>query len=162
MPKRWQVDDDLLSALAATSGAAREIVEQIRSRRRGRPAAMESDYRRLAFLWRRFRKLNSGLPDDGAARKFLRVHGKQIEAALNLKRNTAQSLRKAIARGIKENERVRGRRRRDWQIAPAGLADAINGRRYALSTSPYLRAAAEAALLGNDPLGLLFDPFKVR
>lgn len=164
MPKQWQVDDGLLSALAATSAQAQLIVDQIRSnqKRRGRPAASEADYRKLAFRWRGFRRLNGRLTDEQAMRRFLRVCGKEIETALHLKRNTVASLRKAIARGGKENERVRQQRRAAWQIAPAGLAEAVHGRQYAISTNPYVRAAAEAALLGKDVPGLLFDPFKVR
>jgi hypothetical protein len=162
MPKHWKVSDDLLSALATTSPAAQQIVDQIRSNRRGRPAAVEADYRQLAFRWRSFRKLNSGLTDEQAAKKFLRVHGNAIETALHLKRNTVGSLRKGVARGAKEHERVKRQRRAVWQLAPASLAQAVHGRRHVISTNPYLRAAHTAALLGTSVPGLLFDPFKVR
>ena len=152
--KRRILDDELLAALAATGPEALQIVEQIKAqRRRGRPASAEADYRRLQLRWGAFRSLNSGLTADQALRKFLRQRGAEIEKDLNLKRDTVQSLRNAIARGKKESELVRRRRRISWQIVPAGLADAVHGRRRVLIADPdeatLIRYAMEAALLGK-------------
>jgi len=152
--KRRILDDELLAALAATGPAALQIVEQIKARRRrGRPASSEADYRRLELRWKAFRRLNSELTAEQAARKFLRHRGTEIERELNLKRETVQSLRNAIARGEKESERVRRRRRASWQVVPAGLADAVHGRRRVLIADPdeatLIRYAMEAALLGK-------------
>jgi hypothetical protein len=152
--KRRILDDELLEALAATGPEALQIVEQIKAqRRRGRPASAEADYRRLELWWRAFRRLYSELTADQALRKFLRQRGAEIERNLNLKRDTVQSLRNAIARGKKESERVRRRRRASWQITPAGLADAVHGRRRVLIADPdeatLIRHAIEVALLGK-------------
>jgi hypothetical protein len=152
--KRRILDDELLAALAATGPEALQIVEQIKAqRRRGRPASAEADYRRLELWWRAFRRLNSELTADHALRKFLRQRRTEIERNLNLKRDTVQSLRNAIARGKKESERVRRSRRASWQIIPAGLADAVHGRRRVLIADPdeaiLIRHAMEVALLGK-------------
>jgi hypothetical protein len=151
---RRTLDSHLLETLAATGPAAREIVEQIRARRRrGRPQSAEADYRRLQLWWHAFRRLNGELTAEQAAKKFLRQRGRDIERELNLKRDTVQSLRNAVARGEKESERVRRRRRTSWQIIPAGLADAVHGRRRVLITDPdeatMIRYAMQVALLGK-------------
>lgn len=148
MGKRLTLDNHLLDTLAATGPAARDIVEQIRARRRrGRPQSAEANYRRLQLWWNAFRRLNGELTAEQAAQKFLRQRGRDIERELNLKRDTVQSLRNAIARGGKENERVRRRRRASWQIVLGGLAGGF------LVTDPneavLLRAAVRAAYLGE-------------
>src|SRR6516165_11690469 len=109
MPKFWRVDDKQLRALAATGPIAQQIVDQIRSSARGRPAADEADYRRLDLWWKRFRRLNSDLTERQALEKFLRVRGEQVAKTLKLRRQTVGSLRKAIARGAKENKQVKQR-----------------------------------------------------
>jgi hypothetical protein len=97
--------------------------------------------------WKAFRKLNGELTAEHAAKKFLRHYGATIARELNLKRDTVQSLRNAVARGEKESERVRHHRKTSWQIMPAGLAGRM------LVTDPdeavLIRPAMQAALLGN-------------
>jgi hypothetical protein len=148
-------DDDLLHALAALSPEElRQLVEQIRLRRkRGRPAKSAANYRKLELWWKCFRRLNSELAQESAARKFLRIRGSKIARLLNLKRDTAGSLRNAVARGAKESTRLNDSRRTSWQIVPAGLARAVHGRQWRLVTNSneavLLRAAQKAAWLGE-------------
>jgi hypothetical protein len=146
MPKFWRVDDKQLRALAATGPIAQQIVDQIRSSARGRPAADEADYRRLDLWWKRFRRLNSDLTERQALRKFLRVRGEQVAKTLKLRRQTIGSLRKAIARGAKENKQVKRRRIAQWQIIPAGLGLAIQGRQRMMVSDPHEAVLLQAAM----------------
>ena len=146
-----RVDDKLLRALAATGPIAQQIVEQIvdqiRSRGRpGRPGADEADYRRLDLWWKRFRRLNSDLTERQALHKFLRVRGEQVAKTLKLRRQTIGSLRKAIARGAKENKQVKRRRIAQWQIIPAGLGLAIQGRQRMMVSDPHEAVLLQAAM----------------
>ena len=153
MPKLRRVDDKLLRALAATGPIAQQIVDQIRSRGRpGRPGADEADYRRLDLWWKNFRRLNSDLTERQALQKFLRVRGEQVAKTLKLRRQTIGSLRKAIARGAKENKQVKRRRIAQWQIVPTGLGLAVlHGRQWMMVSNPHeavlLRAGMRQALL---------------
>jgi hypothetical protein len=150
MPK---VDQDILDALAATSPAAQQIIEQYRARRRGRPPAAEFQYRRLQAWWKCFRRSHGDLTDEQAARKFLRLRGPAIAKDLGLNRTKFNSLRNAVSRGEKESERVKSRRAARWQIVPAGLAGAVHGRYYRLETDPdmaiLIRGAIHRALLSE-------------
>ena len=143
MPKLRRVDDKLLRALAATGPIAQQIVDQIRSR--GRPAADEADYRRLDLWWKCFRRLNGDLTERQALEKFLRVRGEQVAKTLKLRRKTVGSLRKAIARGAKENKQVKQRRIAQWQIIPTGLALAVHGRQRMMVSDPRAFAGRHAA-----------------
>src|SRR6516165_2045859 len=134
MPKLRLVDDKLLRALAATGPIARQIVDQIRSR--GRPAADEADYRRLDLWWKCFRRLNVDLTERQALEKFLRVRGEQVAKTLKRRRKTVGSLRKARARGAKENKQV---------IIPTGLALAVHGRQRMMVSDPRAFAGRHAA-----------------
>jgi hypothetical protein len=152
MPKLRRVDDKLLRALAATGPIAQQIVDQIRSRSRGRPAADETDYRRLDLWWKCFRRLNRDLTERQALQKFLRVRGEQVAKTLKLRRQTVGSLRKAITRGVKENKQVKRRRIAQWQIVPTGLGLAVlHGRQWMMVSNPHeavlLRAGMRQALL---------------
>ena len=148
MPKLRLVDDKLLRALAATGPIAQQIVEQIvdQIRSRGRPAADEADYRRLDLWWKCFRRLNSDLTERQALRKFLRVRGEQVAKTLKLRRQTIGSLRKAIARGAKENKQVKRRRIAQWRIIPAGLGLAIRGRQRMMVSDPHEAVLLQAAM----------------
>jgi hypothetical protein len=146
MPK-WQVTDELLDALAATSPEARRIVGKIR--RKGAPPKGEFYYRLLEKRWVPFRELNKQLTDTQALGKFLRVMRPAIEKELGLKITTPGTLRKSLARGKKERER-----RLRWQWVPAPLARAIHGQRRMLvkdlNEAVIIRAAMAQALLSRD------------
>jgi hypothetical protein len=146
-------DQDILDALAATSPAAQQIIAQYRAKRRGRPRAAEFQYRRLQSWWKCFRRSNSDLTDEQAARKFLRVRGPAIAKDLGLKRSTVRSLRAAVSRGKKERLLILAERKQKWRIVPTGLADAIHGRYHRIVTDPneaiLIRGAIRLALLGD-------------
>jgi hypothetical protein len=126
MPK-LTIDDGLLAALAATGPAAQQIIEQYKAlhRPRGRPRASENQYRRLQLWWERFCRLNSGLNEEAAAKKFFRLHGDVVAKEIGLKRAKYNSLRNAVLRGSKETVRVRARRAAEWQIVPTSLGQQI-------------------------------------
>jgi hypothetical protein len=143
--KRHILDNEWLEALAASGPAALKIVEQIKSAAPARPPCVRrSRLPQASIVVESFSQIERRI--DGRAR------GKEISAAtiareLNLKRDTVQSLRNAVARGEKESERVRHHRKTSWQIMPAGLAGRM------LVTDPdeavLIRPAMQAALLGN-------------
>jgi hypothetical protein len=148
-----KTNQDILDQLAAISPAAEQIIAQYRARRRGRPPASESQYRRLQLWWKCFRRSNSDLTDEQAARKFFRLRGDAIANDLGLKRTKFNSLRNAVSRGEKESERVRVERRQKWRIVPTGLGDAVHGRYYRIVTDPneaiLIRGAIRLALFGE-------------
>jgi hypothetical protein len=150
------VDDDFLAVLAATSPAAQQMVDELRSshKRRGRPAASESQYRRLELWWKRFRRMNSRLTEEQAAKKFLRLRGETIAKELGLKRSTFHSLRMAVLRGEGESKRLRSHRAAQWQIVPTSLVDKVRtGADHRIVTDAneaiLLRGAMRRALLGE-------------
>ncbi len=156
MAKKLVVDDGFLAILAATSPAAQLLIEELRlsHKRRGRPAASESQYRRLELWWKRFRRTNGQLTEEQAAKKFLRLRGVAIANELGLKRSTFHSLRMAVLRGEGESKRLRSHRAAQWQIVPTGLAEKIlTGKDHRIVTDAneavMLRASVRYALLGK-------------
>jgi hypothetical protein len=147
------LDQDILDQLAATSPAARQLIDQYRARRRGRPRTAEFQYRRLQSWWKCFRRSHSDLTDEQAARKFLRLRGSAIAKDLGLKRTNFNSLRNAVSRGEKESERIKSQRAARWQIVPTSLVDAVHGRHYRIETDPnmaiIIRGAIRRALSGE-------------
>lgn len=152
---RRAVDENLLMAIAATGPAAEAMIRDMLAGRRGRPSKHEAAYRRLHLWWSAFRRLNSGVTEEQALRKFLRVRGDVVKKELGLSRKTAESLRKAIARGNRETARVRAKRHLNWRLIPTGLAQAIHGRARMLVKDPneaaLLRAALTRLLLKDGP-----------
>lgn len=152
MAKRL-VDESLLSAIAALGLIPDAMVRDLLASRRGRPPKDEAAYRRLQLWWRSFRRLNATLTEEQALKRFLRVRGDAVRKELGLSRATAESLRKAVARGGRETERVHESRRQRWRLIPAGLAHAVHGRNWMLVTDPN-----EAAILkGAQARALLHD-----
>jgi hypothetical protein len=154
MATRKNIEEEILRDIAATGPEAARLVEKLRRLHTpGRRPKLDSDFRRLDLRWKSFKKRNSGLDAKQQAKKFFRHHGKQIKAELGLSRQTYDSLRMAVARGAKESANVNQRRRSNWQIVPAGLARAVEGRRYEIVTDPneaaLRRAAIVAAYLGR-------------
>jgi hypothetical protein len=177
--RRLDDDDDILTALAAVSPAARQLVDILRARhkpgrRRTIPAA---NYRKLQ-LWlesfrRQIRRQNSDLDADQAARKFLRVRGKEVEKLLGFKFGKRRSVDKwrgrkltkdesrpgallnAVTRGVKETGRVEARRRKDWKVGLTSLGETLtHGKSRRTYTDPdehtLVTAAMRRALLGGD------------
>jgi len=127
---------DLLAQLAATSPQAAQLVASL-VRKGGRPKAPEAAYRKLALIWRAYRRQQLELTDEIAFPLFLRKYREEIETALGLKRNTFESHRKAVLRGERESERVNGRRRTVWHRGPTySLADGVRGLRRHIVTDP--------------------------
>lgn len=160
MPKRRLHDDeDILSALAAISPAARQLVEDLKARHRpGRRRIPKANFRQLELWWKGFRKRNSKLALEDACNKFLRLHGKQIERHLGIRRGLSlravpaypsarenqgttvdryNSFRNAVARGANETNRVNAGRRETWKIGPTSLGElALRGKHYRIFTDP--------------------------
>jgi hypothetical protein len=153
-----KIDQDFLAALAATSPAAKELVDLYRTRRRGQPRKSDFKYRRLAVWWKCYRRSNSGLTDELAFPGFMRLRGKAIAKDLGLKRSEFNSLRNAIRRGERESERVRYRRTIQLapRIVPSGLVQKIlKGTDWQIVSDPneaiLVRAAFQHFYLGSGP-----------
>jgi len=120
---------DLLAQLAATNPQAAQLVARL-FRKRGRPNAPAAAYKKLALLWRSYRRRHPELTDEEAFPLFRHLHGKQIEVAFGLKRNTFESHRKAVLKGDQEIQRINTHRRQTWHHrSTLSLRDLIEGRR---------------------------------
>ena len=119
---------DLLAQLAARSPQVAQLVARL-SRKRGQPKTPEAAYKKLALLWRSYRRRHPELTDEEAFPHFRHLHGKQIEIAFGLKRNTFESHRKAVLRGDREIQRINTYRQQTWHHRPTlSLRDLIEGR----------------------------------
>jgi hypothetical protein len=152
----------LLDILAQTGDVAtRAQIEAFRApgvpkRKRGRPPIADVKYRALARRWRDFERANRRAPLDQKLSKFWREFGKQTKEVFGLslnKRSRSQenqygSLRGAIRRGKKASLNMRERRRRDWRVAPAGLAAGVQSH---ISNVLYVEMAKRALLSAYMP-----------
>jgi hypothetical protein len=134
---------ELLAQLAATIPQAVPLVARhferpkAAARVRGRPKVPAAAYKKLTLLWRSYRRRHPELTDKIAFRRFLRIHGEHIETALGLKRNTFESLRKALLKGDQEIQRENTHRRQTWHHRPTlSLGDLIEGRHSRPVTDP--------------------------
>jgi hypothetical protein len=134
---------ELLAQLAAISPQAVPLVARLFERPkaaprvRGRPKISAAAYKKLALLWHSYRRRHPELTDEEACPLFWHLHGKQIELAFGLKRNTFESRRKAVLKGDQEIQRENTHRRQTWHHRPTlSLGDLIEGRRRRLVTDP--------------------------
>jgi hypothetical protein len=175
--RRLDDDSDILTALAASSPVAHQLIEKWKARHKpGRRPIPEANFRKFELWWKGFRKRNSELSLEDACNKFLRLHGKQIEGLLGIKRGKRtrrtraqgpidenqgrtvdryNSFRNAVARGAKETNRVNAKRRETaWRIFAAGgirgltsLGEMLShGKSRRLYTDPQERLLVEAAM----------------
>jgi hypothetical protein len=178
VPKRRLHDDsDILDALAKISPEARRLVEILKARHRGgRRPVPEANFRKIELWWKSFRKRNSELTPEDACNKFHRLHGRQVEKLLGIKRGNRtrrtrmrgpidcenqgaildryDTFRKAVARGAKETNRVNARRQETWKIGLTSLGEVLtHGKRRRVYTDPQeyvlVEAAMRRALLGE-------------
>ena len=134
---------DLLAQLAATSPQAVPLVARhfeppkAAPRVKGRPKVPAGAYKKFVLLWHSYRRRHPELTDEEAYPLFRYLHGKQIELAFGLKRNTFESHRKAVLKGGQEIQRVNTHRRQTWHHRPTlSLWDLIEGRHSRPVTDP--------------------------
>jgi hypothetical protein len=134
---------DLLDQLVATSPQAVQLVARHFERPkavpkvRGRPKVPAGAYKKLALLWRSYRRPHPELTDEEAFPRFLRIHGEHIKTALGLKRNTFESNRKAVLKGDRQIQRINTHRQQTWHHRPTlSLGDLIEGRHSRPVTDP--------------------------